>query len=93
MADDPDVSAVALAVDLVEEYDGDTSYPDAVLDVRRRRAARRARQSAVGDRPATPPRGCARAGIPVLEGTRSGLVALRHLLAARDAHGRSMHRS
>ncbi len=31
MADDPAVSAVALAVDLVAEYDGDESYPDAVL--------------------------------------------------------------
>ena len=31
MADDEDVSAVALAVDLVEEYDGDESYPDAVI--------------------------------------------------------------
>ena len=33
MADDPDVGITVLAVDLVEEYDGDTSYPDAVLDV------------------------------------------------------------
>ena len=32
MADDPAVAAVALAVDLVEEYDGDDSYPRAVLD-------------------------------------------------------------
>ena len=32
MADDPQVAAVALAVDLVEEYDGDDSYPQAVLD-------------------------------------------------------------
>ncbi len=31
MAADPQVEAVALAVDLVEEYDGDDSYPDAVL--------------------------------------------------------------
>ena len=32
MAADPAVSAVALAIDLVEEYDGDTSYVDAALD-------------------------------------------------------------
>ena len=32
MADDPAVAAVALAVDLVEEFDGDDSYPRAVLD-------------------------------------------------------------
>ena len=31
MADDENVAAVALAVDLVEEYDGDESYPDAVI--------------------------------------------------------------
>ena len=33
MADDPAVSLVALAVDLVEEYDGDRSYIEAALDV------------------------------------------------------------
>ena len=32
LADDPAVAAVALAVDLVEEFDGDDSYPQAVLD-------------------------------------------------------------
>jgi acyl-CoA synthetase (NDP forming) len=32
MAADPAVGITVLAVDLVEEYDGDTSYPDAVLD-------------------------------------------------------------
>ena len=32
MADDPAVAVVALAVDLVEEYDGDDSYPRAALD-------------------------------------------------------------
>ena len=31
MAEDAAVSAVALAVDLVEEYDGDESYPNAVI--------------------------------------------------------------
>ncbi len=33
IAADPAVGVTALAVDLVPEYDGDTSYPDAVLDV------------------------------------------------------------
>jgi len=32
MAEDPSVAAVALAVDLVGELDGDLSYPQAVLD-------------------------------------------------------------
>jgi acyl-CoA synthetase (NDP forming) len=79
MAADPSVSALALAIDLVEEYDGDTSYVDAALDYD-------------GDAPivvlsnlasAIDSAGAQRlraAGIPVLEGTRSGLVALRNLL-------------
>jgi acyl-CoA synthetase (NDP forming) len=85
MAADPNVSAVALAVDLVPEFDGDTSYPDAVLDV----AAQSERPvavlanlaSAIDQEAAT---GLRAAGVPVLEGTRSGLVALRHLLARAD---------
>ena len=32
LADDPAVAAVALAVDLIREFDGDRSYPGAVLD-------------------------------------------------------------
>ncbi|HTR70702.1 MAG TPA: acetate--CoA ligase family protein [Mycobacteriales bacterium] len=82
---DPAVRALALAVDLVEEYDGDDSYRDAVLSA-----------SAVLDLPvvvvsnvpsALDRPAAARlraAGVPVLEGTRSGLLALRHLLAHAD---------
>jgi acyl-CoA synthetase (NDP forming) len=88
LAADPAVGAVALCVDLVAELDGDESYLQAAEDAWDvtdkplcvlsnlpsaidRRAARRLRQK----------------GIPVLEGTRSGLLALRHLLdfATRDA--------
>jgi acyl-CoA synthetase (NDP forming) len=86
MAADPSVAAVALAVDLVEEYDGDTSYPDAAL------AAHAATDapvvvlanlsSAVDAATANRLRA---AGVPVLEGTRSGLVALRNLLALARA--------
>ena len=52
MVDDPAVAVTALAVDLVTEYDGDTAYADAVLDVARahRRAAGGAGLGAVGDR-------------------------------------------
>jgi acyl-CoA synthetase (NDP forming) len=83
MAADPAVSAVALAIDLVEEYDGDTSYVDAALDYD-------------GDAPlvvlanlasAIDPAAAAQlraAGVPVLEGTRSGLVALQHLLTLAE---------
>ena len=82
LAADPVVGAVALAVDLVPEYDEDDSYPQAALAV-----------AAATDKPvavlasvpaAIDQRAAARlraAGVPVLESTRSGLLALRHLLA------------
>ena len=35
IAEDPAVAVTALAVDLVTEYDGDTAYADAILDVAR----------------------------------------------------------
>ncbi|MFN8195998.1 MAG: acetate--CoA ligase family protein [Nocardioidaceae bacterium] len=80
VAADPGVDVVALAVDLVEEFDGDDSYPLAVL-----------RSAAATDKPvvvlstvpaALDPVQAAElrdAGIPVLEGARSGLRALQHL--------------
>jgi acetate---CoA ligase (ADP-forming) len=82
LAADPAVGAVALAVDLVPEYDEDDSYPRAALAV-----------AATTDKPvavlasvpaAIDQQAAARlraAGVPVLESTRSGLLALRHLLA------------
>ena len=81
LAADPAVAAVALAVDLVPEFDGDESYPRAVLTT----AARTPKPVAVlaGLPAAVDPAAAAAlraAGVPVLEGTRSGLLALRHLL-------------
>jgi acyl-CoA synthetase (NDP forming) len=81
LADDPAVAAVALAVDLVPEFDGDDAYPRAVLAA----AAGTAKPVAVlaGLPAAVDPAAAARlraAGVPVLEGTRSGLLAVRHLL-------------
>ena len=81
LAADPAVAAVALAVDLVPEFDGDESYPRAVLTA----AAGTAKPVAVlaGLPSAVDPAAAARlraAGVPVLEGTRTGLLALRHLL-------------
>jgi acetate---CoA ligase (ADP-forming) len=81
LAGDPAVEAVALAVDLVHEYDGDESYPLALSDV----AARTAKPLAVLSNLSSaidPDLACQLRGqgIPVLEGTRSGLLALRHLL-------------
>jgi acetate---CoA ligase (ADP-forming) len=82
LAADANVGAVALAVDLVPEYDGDDSYRHAVL------AAAAATDkpvvvlasvpAAIDTEAATRLRA---AGVPVLESTRSGLLALGHLLA------------
>jgi acyl-CoA synthetase (NDP forming) len=81
LADDPAVSALALAVDLVVENDGDESYPRAALDAH-----------AATDKPVVVLSNMASAldqqwadrlraaGVPVLEGTRSGLRALGRLL-------------
>ncbi len=85
LADDPAVTAVALAVDLAPEWDGDEAYPRAVIAT----AAGTAKPVAVlAGLPATlDPVAAAKlrkAGVPVLEGTRSGLLALRHLLDHAD---------
>jgi acetate---CoA ligase (ADP-forming) len=81
LAADPAVAAVALAVDLVPEFDGDEAYPRAVLAA----AAGTAKPVVVlaGLPGAVDPAAAARlraANIGVLEGTRTGLLALRHLL-------------
>jgi acyl-CoA synthetase (NDP forming) len=85
LADDESVDAVALAIDLVPEFDGDESYRSAVV------AAWEATElplcvlsnvpAALDREAAATLRSC---GIPVLEGTRSGLLALGHLLELRD---------
>ena len=81
LADDPAVRAVALAVDLVPEFDGDDSYPLAVTETARRTSKPVVVLSNV---PAAidpdTAAGLRAGGIPVLEGTRSGLLALKHLL-------------
>jgi acetate---CoA ligase (ADP-forming) len=81
LAGDPAVAAVALAVDLVREFDGDRSYPGAVLAAAGRTAKPVAVLASLAS--AVDPEVAAelrRAGIPVLEGIRTGLLALRHLL-------------
>ena len=80
MVDDPAVAVTALAVDLVTEFDGDTAYADAVTDVAKHTDAPVAVLASVAS--AIDPSTAARlrdSGIPVLEGARSGLAALRHL--------------
>jgi acetate---CoA ligase (ADP-forming) len=82
LADDPEVGAVALAVDLVEEYDGDESFPRALATLLDRTpkpvVVLSNLASAVDQQVARDLRDL---GIPVLEGTVSGLRALGHLLA------------
>jgi acetate---CoA ligase (ADP-forming) len=81
LAEDPSVDAVALAVDLVRELDGDESYRLAVLDA----AAQTTKPVVVlGNLAGAVDPDVAgqlrQYGIPVLEGLRTGLLALRHLL-------------
>ena len=81
MVEDPGVGVTALAVDLVTEFDGDTAYADAVLDVAKRTDAPLAVLASVAsaiDR-STADR-LRDNGIPVLEGVRSGLAAMGHLV-------------
>jgi acetate---CoA ligase (ADP-forming) len=78
---DPEVAAVALAVDLLPELDGDEAYPRALLTA----ASGTGKPVAVlaGLPAAVDPAAAAwlrGAGVPVLEGTRTGLLALHHLL-------------
>lgn len=80
MVDDPHVAVAALAIDLVTEYDGDTAYADAVLDIAATTEAPLAVLASVGSAvdPETAERLRAN-GIPVLENARSGIAALGHL--------------
>jgi acyl-CoA synthetase (NDP forming) len=88
LADDGSVDAVALAVDLVPEYDGDDSYREALLSAWTRTARSRVPVCVLNHVPSALDRGSARAlraqGVPILEGTRSGVRALGNLLALRD---------
>jgi len=81
LAADEAVDAVVLAVDLVPELDGDDSYRQAVLDaalLTTKPLVVISNLSSAIDQDAAARLRCH--GIPVLEGTRSGLLALRHLL-------------
>ena len=85
LADDPAVDAIALAVDLVHELDLDEAYPLALLDTAERTSKPLAVLSNLAGAIDPEVAGQLRAqGVAVLEGTRSGLLALRHLLD----HGR-----
>ena len=82
LAADDTVDTVALAIDLVEEYDGDDAYPHAVAATwsatDKPVVVLSTVAAAVDQEQAGPLRDL---GIPVLEGARSGLRALGHLRA------------
>ncbi|HTI73498.1 MAG TPA: CoA-binding protein, partial [Mycobacterium sp.] len=81
MADDRNVGATALAVDLVTEFDGDTAYADAMVDVAKVTDAPLAVLASVPSAIDAPTAQRLRDnGIPVLESFRSGLAALGHLV-------------
>jgi acetate---CoA ligase (ADP-forming) len=89
LAADDAVVAVALAVDLVPEPDGDDSYPRAVVDVHRATAKPVVVLSNAHNSLDQAAAAAIRAqGVPVLEGTCSGLLALRHLLDHAEARAR-----
>ncbi|CAN5876336.1 acetate--CoA ligase family protein [soil metagenome] len=80
IAEDPAVAVTALAVDLVTEFDGDTAYTDALLDVSEHTEAPLAVLASAPSALDPTMVGRLRSHrIPVLEGYRSGLAALGHL--------------
>jgi acyl-CoA synthetase (NDP forming) len=85
LADDPGTGAVALAVDLVPEYDGDDSYQTALLAAAGKTGKPVCVLASVPAAIDPAAAGLLRsAGVPVLESTRTGLLALRHLLSRGD---------
>lgn len=89
LAADDGVGVVALAVDLVPEYDGDESYPLAIVSLIDRtdkpivvltNVSSAVDQDAAGS--------LRELGVPVFEGTRSGLRAIGHLLADAEPRRR-----
>jgi acyl-CoA synthetase (NDP forming) len=82
LADDPNVSAIALAIDLAEEYDGDEAYPVSMETMLERTGKPLVVLSHVANAVDADAATRLRAiGVPVLEGTVSGSRALRHLFA------------
>lgn len=87
--DDPAVAAVALAVDLTAEETSDVGYAGVVAQVQAAATKPVLVLSHVSS--AVDPRDAQRlrdAGVPVLEGTRTGLAAVRNVFAYRDARAR-----
>ncbi len=85
LSEDDAVQVSALAVDLVEEYDGDESYPRAVLAAHAATEQPVAVLSTIANAVDQRWAGLLRAAdIPVLEGLTTGIRALGHLLDAAE---------
>jgi acyl-CoA synthetase (NDP forming) len=87
--DDPAVAAVALAVDLIAEDSSDVGYVEVAAQVQAAATKPFLVLSHVSS--AVDPGDAQRlrdAGVPVLEGTRTGLAAVRNMFAHRDARAR-----
>jgi acyl-CoA synthetase (NDP forming) len=85
LLEDPDTGALALDLDLTTEPTPDTSYVGVAVEAAAattKPVAVVANLASAVDRPQAS--ALRAAGIPVLEGTATGLAALRHLLARRD---------
>ena len=85
LAEDDAVAAVAACLDLVQELDGDTDNELAVIDAFNSTTKPVALLANLHS--AINPEAAARlraAGVPVLEGTRTGLLAMKHLLEWRQ---------
>lgn len=90
LAEDPEVDLTLLCVDLVEDAERDDSYEEAVSGAWQDTTGPLA---VLANLPSAVDRGAARRlrarGVPVLEGTESGLRAVRHLLGLRAAQLRA----
>jgi acyl-CoA synthetase (NDP forming) len=87
LLEDPDTAALAINLDLTTEPTPETSYTglavEALRGTRKPVAVIGSLAAAIDPADAALLRA---AGVPVLEGTATGLAAMRHLLAARDFH-------
>jgi acetate---CoA ligase (ADP-forming) len=89
IADDPAVAVVAVGLDLVREFDGELAYLEASVDALGATTKPVALLSnAHSSIDAESARSLRASGVPVLEGTRSGLLALGHLMRLRDLRAR-----
>ena len=90
LLDDPATAALAFCVDMTTESDGIGSYVQTALDVYPKTAKPMAMLGNLASAIDRADSGRLRdGGVPVLEGTVTGLAAFRHLFAYRDFRARS----